>query len=823
MEQSSRPKWYIVDPEAEDEDLKFWAAKNVDVITCRFGQFMSALDAGIPPLMRIGVTSKSDTDFPLRRFYSTTSEESDLLRGSLQKDVTLVHASMPVAEQTAERFYSGYDTGWGCITQRLDARRKVTDDLLYKALLENEAPTDPIFILLKGPAGAGKTIALKRAAFDAATAYNAIVLWLEEAGQLRADVFVEIADLTRQPIYLFVDQVSLHVEKLISFLAVMKSKHVPVVIIGAEREADWTTYCGELQIRLQPHSIRVGALASSEIEVLLDLLERHNCLGELASKNRQGQVAAFASQEFADRQLLVALHVLTRGLPFEKIVLNEYLSVSPEQARSLYLDIASLNQFGVPVRAGTMTRISGIDFEKYQESFFSPLIDMVAVGRDAYTGDHTYKTRHIHVAQILFRQVFDSDTAKSAQFVKIIAGLDVGYSSDGRVLEGICKGRTLTDNFQNADEVRQVFKAATLVAPKQAYLFQQWAIFESTHRDGDFLEAEFYAETAAWMQPKNSTFIHTQAEVARKRAASETTQVLKDQLRRRARAFLEQMPKADRFRTSSRCKLLVDEVADLSEELGDDEKSAQDQFFSEKLSDAEAAILKAQQEFPDDAEMFEIEARLWDNLKQKTKALKALERAWAKSPRGASTAVRLGKLYAAAGRGSDRLRVLKEAVERDPENKPAHHALALHYLEEDPANMADAAVHFSRCVAIDMHDFESKYMLGQIFFAEGSVIKAADLFYEIHRKAPRNFRTHAPKKDNSITSLLPIYSGVVDAVREGYVLVRSGAYPSSIFVPMSAFSEDEAEDASVGTSTEFRLRFSRRGPVAASIAIKKYE
>ena len=40
-------------------------------------------------------------------------------------------------------------------------------------------------------------------------------------------------------------------------------------------------------------------------------------------------------EEQANRQLLVALHVLTKGLPFEKIVLNEYESVRPEQARRL--------------------------------------------------------------------------------------------------------------------------------------------------------------------------------------------------------------------------------------------------------------------------------------------------------------------------------------------------------------------------------------------------------------------------------------------------------------------------------------------------------
>ena len=58
----------------------------------------------------------------------------------------------------------------------------------------------------------------------------------------------------------------------------------------------------------------------------------------------------------ADRQLLVALHEATRGLPFEQIIFDEYEGVVPERARRLYLDICALHQFGAPVRAGTISR-----------------------------------------------------------------------------------------------------------------------------------------------------------------------------------------------------------------------------------------------------------------------------------------------------------------------------------------------------------------------------------------------------------------------------------------------------------------------------------
>ena len=126
---------------------------------------------------------------------------------------------------------------------------------------------------------------------------------------------------------------------------------------------------------------------------------------------------------------------------------------------------------------------------------------MISVTRDPYSGDYAYKTRHARVAQILFRQVCDDDVSRAAQFIHLIDGFDVGYSSDRRALEGICRGRSLTDNFNYPTGVRDIYQAAVSIAPRQAYLYQQWAIFESTHPSGDLIQAENLAETASSMEP----------------------------------------------------------------------------------------------------------------------------------------------------------------------------------------------------------------------------------------------------------------------------------------------------------------------------------
>jgi tetratricopeptide (TPR) repeat protein len=380
----------------------------------------------------------------------------------------------------------------------------------------------------------------------------------------------------------------------------------------------------------------------------------------------------------------------------------------------------------------------------------------------------------------------------------------------------------LAGQFLNPEEARDIYHAATQAAPNQAYLYQQWAIFETTHPRGAVLEAERLAETAAVMEPGNNPFIHTQAEVARKRANIETSAVLKQQLRRQVRMFLNKLPKADRFTVSSRCKLMVDELADLSDELRDDERGSDDSFFVEKLRDTETMLMKAQQAFPDDAEMFEIEARLWSEMKNKTKALRALERAWRKMPRGSGTAIRIGKIYATAGRRSDELKVLTEALDRNPEDKAAHYAMAIHLLGDEQINNAGVIHHLESSVQTSDSNFEARFTLAQFLFATGDVDRAVDLFSDIDKRAPKEFRRFAPKVDNNITALLPTYRGTVESTRGNNLFIRSAAYPNRIFAHRSALEDEEADEMEVGQQVFFRLRFNRLGPVAVSLSVKAF-
>lgn len=812
-----RPRWFMVTPDAEDYDIDYWGTQNVGIIKCRFGEFMEALSEAIPPLFRQLAPASQTADLPIRKHFQTNELESENLKKALVKDLSYIHANMATEEQTPEQFYQGYDTGWGGILSRYDIRRKVEDDLLFKTLLENENPTSPKLILLRGAAGAGKTIALKRTAFEAATASDALTLWLNDGGVPHFDVLQELHQLTQQPIYLFVDQIGFRVQQILTLLKNARADSLPIIVIGAERDADWSTYCGVLEAEFPPEFLRVGNLSQAEVEGLLDLLDRHGCLGLLRRLAREDQVKAFMDKNKADRQLLVALHELTQGKPFEKIILEEHQRIFPEQAQQLYLDIATMHQFSVNVRAGIISRISGISFEEFKDKFLDPLHNIIRVEQDPYSGDLCYKTRHPRVATIVFRETCPDDESKATQLKRIVESLDVGYSVDKRALEEICRGRSLADTFGSIREARAVFESALRAAPKQAFLYQQQALLEANHREGSLAEADRLASEAHELEPRNKTIIHTQAEIDRKRANKESSELLKDSLRRRSRERLNQMPTNDRFAASSRCKLLVDEVVELASKADASEAPHDALFYAEKVKDAETAILRAQQNFPEDPDIDQIEARFQEEVDQEDKALRALEQAWAAGARGSGTAVRLSRMYDARGRSPDAQKVLREALTRIPDDKAAHHAMAMHLISAESPDYDLAQDHFQRSFSRDDRNFESRFNLAQLYFLRGQIGDCQDLFAEINQNAPEDFRRMTPWTDNIFTKRLEPYLGTITGIKPNFIFIQSAAYPTDVFGHRAMSNTDIFDDLMIGDKVNFSVRFNREGPTAVNV------
>ena len=261
--------------------------------------------------------------------------------------------------------YRGHSGGWSAIQAGFDVRRSICDTMLSEIILpdESERVSKQTLYLLKGHAGSEKSITpSKRVAWSAATEFEALCLFAKES-LLLSDMSL-LAELASpyQEAYFSVYRSSIGLTETTIRVLIRRAQadKLGLTVVTAERENEWNSYCDSLE-PLLTESYELPYLDDREIRELLVLLERHKSLGSLESRTPPDRVAAFA--KLAGRQLLVALHEATIGKPFRDIILDEYNSLSSDEARIVYRTVAVLHRPGVLTRAGIyFSRAHGIAF-----------------------------------------------------------------------------------------------------------------------------------------------------------------------------------------------------------------------------------------------------------------------------------------------------------------------------------------------------------------------------------------------------------------------------------------------------------------------------
>lgn len=345
-----RARSYAVVPDASEVATRYWEGKKLTLLNGTCGEFLESLDSAIPTDARVlsGLLRAQETHPIAERFKATDTVLSDTCRSFLANDVEYVRTATS-ARVDPKYFYRGLSGGWAAIEQNLDASRKLADTILTDIVLAD--PTDHRnsveVVLIKGHAGAGKSVLLRRIAWDAAHEYNVVTLFLRPQGALVASAIRELLSATDERIYLFVDDALDKTRDIAALVKGIGSEGKKLTLILAERINEWNVGGGGVDPFVS-EEYSIPYLEHSEIAALLELLGRHRALGTLEGESPEDRVKAF--EQRAGRQLLVALHEATLGLPFEEIIKDEFDNIVPAEAQEMYLSICVLNRLNVPVR-----------------------------------------------------------------------------------------------------------------------------------------------------------------------------------------------------------------------------------------------------------------------------------------------------------------------------------------------------------------------------------------------------------------------------------------------------------------------------------------
>jgi cold shock CspA family protein len=823
-EGDNHPRHFIVRPGILKAEADYWQDRRTRTIGVTFEQFLKGLSDAIPEATRmLALTPAAAAASSFTRFIARSGvTESEKLLRYLSTQCEHVSKLTAIANCDPARFYRGSDLGWYPFANNLDVPRRVTKDIVDERIAVHANQTPQLFIV-KGHAGGGKSVVLRRTAWDAAHRFDRLVFRVQGGSALDRDMFEEIVSLTNQTIYLFIDDVADDAEQTLAFYNYAVRRRWPIVVIAAVRINEWNVRCEDLE-PLVDEEYELRYLSDREIELLLEKLEEFNALGhlrQLSFEDRKIKLRAIYG-----RQLLVALLEATENASFRDIIADEYRDIRPLEAKLLYLDICSLHRFGPPVRAGLISRVHGIDFDKFSEEFFKPLEQVIDLARDSKTQDWTYRARHAVIADIVYNVGLPTVADKYDNLMRIIGKLNPSYSYDQEVLFQLIRASTLSELFPDRVLGETVYATALSAFGELGVIVHQHGIYEMK-RAGDAMglnRAETLLERSLELTPGKLSIRHSLAELALKRASLASNDADRETWRLRSESQARSLASNSRnsYPQHTLAKIAIARVRDALERNEALDNDLTREVFGTAVKEAEDILREGLQRFANDDRLLSEEATLGDILQNADRSLKALKQAAKSNPRSELIARRLSRILRSKGLNNEATDVLRSTLELNPGSQTLHYDLARTLMESAPAadvqNGETILYHLQRSFSVGNRNNEARFWYARQLCLMGRGDDAGK-FFEVTKSArlPYSQRRGVRGVVKAVDGTDAIYYGQLYSKKALFGFIRADQDRLELFI--SSDQLPDWDEVPTGQRVSYNLGFSLQGPVAINAVL----
>ena len=820
-----RPHYGVVKPSFTDFDIRYWQGRRIIPEQKTFEQFITTIDSVIPVSSRELSMLRSKGNLPIQNKI-VRGIPSDELKHYL--DISLEYVREEIISKVIRPidFYSGMGSSWSPIASNLDAYRRITDEILLENIIDVSQERAPKITLIRGHAGSGKSITLRRTAWDASKNHGALCLWLNSGALFHLELIRELYNLVEERIYLFIDDVLPYVREIERAYRTFRHENVPVTFLIGARTNEWNVLGDELDT-LVNNSYELGKLDINEIKALLELLSSNSCLGYLEELSEEKRINFFKLT--ADRQLLVALHeALFSGDSFENIVVDEYNKIVPPDAKSLYLDVCTFHRFNVGVRAGLISRVSGFNMEYFNKELFSPLEHLVFTYEDYSSKDYAYRSRHSVIADIVFNHVLTSPDARADQIIRLVRHMNVDYQSDSAVFNKIIKGRELANLFEDPKLVKRIFDSARETAVDESYVYHQMGIYELNRFEGDAHKALELLNTAEEHARSHKAPIkHSKAMAFKKLANDSQSDSEKSQLRSESKTILQQLLRKHKSSYSFHAlgQVIVDELTDIletEEDVDSEIHQVRERRIAELVRDIEKIIVDGLGMFPRDTYLLDLESRIAELLADKPRAIRSLKSAFRIDPSSGLIAKRLGKYYRLQGDYDNAVGVLKKCLENNPDSTQTHAELGITLMNlDEESNSNEIRYHLNKAFIDGDTNYRTQFWLARHEFLFGDRNRAIVLFEQLSQSKMNPGDKHEPKAIYLNQNGDPVkFNGNIKAKKENYCFIAAPKLRQEIFAHSSSFQNSNWENASINSELEFNLAFTFNGPVGVNCMLQ---
>lgn len=802
-----RPRSYVVTPSPNPRDVRLWQQKKIDTLSGTFEEFINSLEEKIPSALRKLVTKEKL--HPIESKFVVHQHLSPSTLSFLSNEALYITKDIVINQVDINSFYKGYSTDWSSIDSKLDAARLLTDQLLSDYIIRDEADdlNSTELYIIKGYAGSGKSVLLKRLAWDSAFEFDRICLFLKTDGHLKFESLQELCELSNERIFVFIDRPSIRSSEIENVVNLGRKRKLKLTLICAERTNEWNIECTKLAT-LVDETYELKGLAEKEINNLIDKLKENSSLGALNGLSREDQVRTFA--EYANRQLLVALYEVTSGKPFEEIILSEYENIHPHEAQRMYLIICSLNRLQVPVRAGLIKRLTNISFVDFREKFFGPLESIVFTEEYKPALDMAYRTRHPWIAETVFEKALPDQSERYDLYIELLGVLDIGYQPDRIAYREVIRAKNLMKDFSDYLRISSIYKLAKERFSDDAYLLQQEGIFEMK-RDNANLDVAYSLFTQAkHIAPYDKSILHSISELELQRASRSTTALEREKHLRAAKNIAQTLISENGDSSHAFATIAKVGLEKLGEMVRDGK--VDDPNFTSVVKEIEKNLQEGFQKFPEDEFLRTIEASFFMLIERQDKAILALEKANRANQASPYIARSLSRIYKRQNRIDQARDVLTKCLDINPSEKSVNAAFAYLLTNNFPDENIKAELHWRRAFTEGDSNYLSQFWYARQLFINKKFIESEKAFKQL------KFVRVDPKIKLEIRGLLldrdsnvDIFSGEVMTIEASYIWLKVKNESFSVYCHKTKINDELWGKLFLGFKVRFTLGFNYYG------------
>lgn len=404
----------------------------------------------------------------------------------------------------------GANPTWNDIHTELDIPRTITNDIynqVYSYSVNKQENEKQKIITISGTAGSGKSTIIRRLGIRLSR--NGVTVFITDSDSMPKpyEIF-NVLESIKERVVLIFDNSALMLPFLNKLIPQFAQLEYPPVIVLSIRTNKINKGNSLIDPEIIEHThYKTPNLDDTEITLLINKLDEHNLLSRLKGMSNTNRFKEFKNR--AKKQILVAMKEATNGMPFNKIIENEFEEINPFQAKILCICVALNTELGF-----YNTKQDFIGFSKASHNESLNFLNNTLSGTFLYIGEKEDKfmIRHRILANYMVKHCADLNMLKEA-YIRVLSVLapelvsSKTYTRKFNLYKSLINHKILFYRFkENMELAREVYDSLIPYFEYEPHFWLQYGSLELEGLGGDLTLAENYINQAESLSP-NSDFI----------------------------------------------------------------------------------------------------------------------------------------------------------------------------------------------------------------------------------------------------------------------------------------------------------------------------